>query len=68
MEVIMRLRVISDGTVKGTHLETEDGEEIEGVVSLVWEIDAHGGPEISFTRVSLLGVSADLIGEIEEEL
>ena len=64
----MRLRIISDGTVGGTHLEAEDGEKIEGVVSLSWEISAHSGPEISFTRVSLIGVSADLVGEIEEEL
>ena len=64
----MKLRIISDGTVEGTHLETEDGEEIEGVVSLSWEISAHGGPKISFTRVSLIGVSADLAGGIREEL
>ena len=65
---MMKLRIVSDGTVEGTRLETEDGELIEGVISLQWSLDAHSGAKLSFTRVSLIGVSAEIVGKVIEQL
>jgi hypothetical protein len=34
----VRLRIVSDGTPRGTRVEDQDGREVWGVVGVVWSI------------------------------
>jgi hypothetical protein len=38
----MKIKIVSDGTHKNTHVLTEDGTEIEGVMSVAWSADGDG--------------------------
>jgi hypothetical protein len=53
----MKLRIVSDGFGNGTRLETEDGEQIEGVVKINWHADS--GRYLSTAEVELIGVAVD---------
>jgi hypothetical protein len=35
----MKLKIISDGTVAGTHVVNEKGEKLQGVEYICWEMD-----------------------------
>lgn len=61
----MKLKVISDGTVGGTKLVTDDEkqEAIEHVTSIHWSIKANG---FAYLYVGIVNVPAELVGELVE--
>lgn len=54
----MKLRIVSDGTREGTRVETEDGEQVEGVQLLSWSFDCT--QETSEAMLHLWGTASDL--------
>jgi len=57
--MMIRLKIISDGTPAGTKIvDSRTGEEIEGVKSIVWSI-CHG--EFAVAKIELESCSAELI-------
>ncbi|HLG70580.1 MAG TPA: hypothetical protein VFE42_19215 [Chloroflexota bacterium] len=48
-----RLRLESDGTPAGTHIYTEDGQEIEGLQFITCEIQRAGQPPVTFAAAVL---------------
>ena len=58
MEGGVKLKIISDGTRRGTRVvNAETGEELEGVQSVCWSSDFDDGPSAEMT---VAGVAADL--------
>lgn len=57
----MKLKIDSDGTRHGTHVFTERGEALEGVVAVKWEIDAKIGKSVA--TIVIHDVPAVLYGE-----
>lgn len=61
-----KLRIISDGTPGGTRLVTEDGAEIENVVSVSWSVVAndvaHVDVEMSFVEIEAAGGRVQWLG------
>jgi hypothetical protein len=55
----MRLKIKSDGTGWGTTVCTEDGEPIDGVLSVVWEMATPQG--LSTAVIRLRDVPADIL-------
>ncbi len=39
----MRIKITSDGTIKNTRITNEDGEKIQGITSIVLNLDASKG-------------------------
>jgi hypothetical protein len=61
----MKVKIVSDGTTRGTQvLNAETGEQVEGVVGIVW-----WGPDFEDPAVAELRVEADveLIGKVRVE-
>lgn len=57
----MKLRITSDGTRAGTHLSTLDGEKIENVLLVSWNLSVED--DMSIAMVELLGVPCEIITE-----
>jgi hypothetical protein len=57
-----RLRIISDGTPRGTRVETEGGTLIKGVQSVHWHLELDGMATVS---IGVLAVAADVVGLVE---
>jgi hypothetical protein len=66
----MRLRIVSDGNSATTHVYTDTGHRIEGIVSVVWSC-ATPGPDtpagLSIATITLKKVCVDIIGEHDPE-
>ena len=58
----MKLKIVSDGTSKGTHVLTEDGKEIEMVKDISWTCSA---PGIATISLRLLKVPVEIEGHLE---
>jgi hypothetical protein len=58
----MKLKIVSDGTPTGTRLLTEDGNYIEGVRSIHWEI---GVDKVASAIVDIVLVPAEL--EVDDQ-
>lgn len=60
----MRLKIISDGTLKGTQVvDTETGKRLEGVHYISWEIDADGEAHV---HLGLDKISVEMEGVLEK--
>ena len=57
----MKLKIVSDGTLKGSHVLTEDGQEIEMVQAVTWTLDARNDYSALVT-LALLKVPVELEG------
>lgn len=57
----MRLKIQSDGSPHTTHVMTEDGAEISGIIKIEWELDVH---HTATARFTIKGVPIDFEGEI----
>jgi hypothetical protein len=57
-EEARRLRIISDGTTRGTRVETEDGELVAGVVEVAWQ---HRAGKMPQAKLSVLGADFHII-------
>ena len=55
------VRIVSDGTVGGTHVYDCDGKEIEGITSISWEIDVLSTFGVAKIEIPL--ASVDIIGD-----
>lgn len=60
----MRLRIKSDGYPASTRVETEDGQAIEGVTRVAWEID---GDTMAIVHLRVVGVALDVVGHLANE-
>lgn len=60
----MRLKIISDGTAKGTWVVSLDGKPIEDITSVTWSISGNGE---SRATVELTNVPVELVGETAED-
>jgi len=61
----MKLKIVSDGTSKGSHLLTEDGQEIEMVQAVTWTLDCRIS-KLATVTVTLLKVPVELEGYLEK--
>lgn len=64
------LRIVGDGTVAGTKVETESGEEIRGVISvkLILDAESHMPAEVTITlRRFLLDLKRTQAAEITSD-
>lgn len=43
----MRIKIVSDGTLPGSRVTDENGNEIENVRSVVWSISAERGVSVA---------------------
>ena len=60
---MIRLKIISDGRVRGTKVvNAETGEALEGVVSLRWEIDA--ATNECRCELTMIGLEAELLADM----
>lgn len=57
----MKLKIDSDGTVGGTQVLTQDGERIEGITHIRWEITAVHGK--SRATIELREVPVQVLGD-----
>lgn len=58
----MRLRIVSDGTGLGTHVETEDGDRLENVTDIQWRVSANDEAARAVITFAA-AVEVDVIGE-----
>ena len=58
----MKLRIVSDGTHGGTHVHDETGQELRGVISIEWWLEAPGNAR---AKIVLRDVPATLTTEAE---
>jgi len=58
----MKLKIVSDGTSRGSRVLTEDGKEIEGVESATWTCHA---PGVATATLTLRKVPVELEGYLE---
>lgn len=56
----MKLKLISDGTAKGTSVVDEEGREVENIESITWVADR--GEKESRLLITVKGVSAEALG------
>jgi hypothetical protein len=64
--VIMKAKIISDGTLQGTHVFGTDGEELKLPISkITWEIEAAGCASKAAIEVQLIDIEA--IGTIRKD-
>ncbi len=62
----MRVKIISDGTARGTRVVNADtGEAIGGVVGIHWHLTVKG--VIADVTLDLLKVPVELKGEVKED-
>lgn len=59
-----RVRIISDGTPRGTRVETEDGTLIKGVQSVRWHLEIDG---LARASIDVLAVALDVVGLVEAD-
>ena len=57
----MKLKVVSDGTVIGTKVVAENGEEIDGVISVNWEVAAAGNAPVPFVTLRMINTPVEII-------
>lgn len=58
----MKLKIISEGTAGTTKVvNAETGEELENVVAVMWEANAHKGPDAA-CQISLMKVQLECLG------
>jgi len=60
----MKLKIVSDGTSKGSYLFTEDGKEIEMVQAVTWTLNCKSSL-FATVIVTLLKVPVELEGYLE---
>lgn len=59
----MKLRIVGDGTRKGTRVENAaTGEVLEGVLSATWEMDAYAGNNNAYVVLRVEKVHLDVVG------
>lgn len=59
----MKIKIVSDGTPKGTRVNNaETGELLTGVLAVEWAITSHGG---AIAKLTLRDVEVKLIGQVE---
>jgi hypothetical protein len=61
----MRLKIISDGTVFGTRVETEDGQLLEHMVEVRWQ---HTAGRIPRAHLCVLDAQVEVEGELKAML
>lgn len=62
----MRLKIVSDGTRKGTHVvDAKTGEELQDITDLQWNIKADS--YMSRAVITILRPTVDVTGEAEDE-
>lgn len=57
----MKLKIVSDGTRAGTKLTTLDGESIENVLLVSWNLSTED--ELAIAMVEIIGVPCEIITE-----
>jgi hypothetical protein len=61
----MKLKIISNGQAIGTKIINADtGEEIEGIVSVKWQIDGPG--ELSKMELQFINIPVEVEGIVED--
>ncbi len=55
----MKIKIVSDGTVTGTHIYDENGKEIEGVTSVSWKIDVSSKQGIAILEIPFAGADVN---------
>lgn len=63
VECTVVLRLVSDGSVNGTRIETSDGKRVSGVERIGWELDS-GYPGYAHVTLTFLAARVKLSGEI----
>lgn len=53
------LRIVSDGTVHGTNVFTDEGDRLERVTRVAWEIDARDGDRYAKAHIEVHGIEID---------
>jgi hypothetical protein len=61
----MEIRIISDGTGRGTRVKTEDGQMVHGVQKVTWSID--GPSELARAVLTFDRVKVDVHGTANDE-
>ena len=56
----MKLRIVSDGTVAGTRVETEDGQAVAGVQYISYNVGVDQIPE---ALIAISGISCELVAD-----
>lgn len=60
----MKIKIISDGTRQGTRIvNAKTGEEIEGVVSVEWDMSVRYGDFESQLTLEIANVQLELVGD-----
>lgn len=59
-----KVRITSDGTPSGTVVHTEDGVELDGIVSVSWRVDARG---LARAVVEFINVEAELAAAVSTD-
>jgi hypothetical protein len=58
----VKLKIISDGTAHGTRIVNADtGEEVEGVVSVFWEVSTDD--ELAYAELKFLALPVEVVGD-----
>lgn len=57
----VKLKLVSDGTARGTSVVTEDGREVEGIESVTWCIDRRD--KVARLVLTVLGCDAEAVAE-----
>jgi len=57
----MKLKIVSDGTRAGTKLTTLDGEPVENVLLVSWNLSTED--ELAIAMVEIIGVPCEIITE-----
>lgn len=55
------IRIVSDGTIHGTHVYDRDGRELTSVTRVEWEIDVASG--VARAQIDLIAVELDVAAE-----
>ncbi len=60
----MKIKIISDGTSKGTTVVNSDtGEIVNGVTKVEWGIEING---VSWAKMDFVNVSVEIVGGVDD--
>ena len=62
----MNIRIVSDGTIPGTHVYDRDGKEIQGITSVSWKMDVDSKTSVAILEIPFATV--DIVADSVEEL
>ncbi len=65
-EVLPNIRIVSDGTLPGTSVQTMDGQEIGFVRSIKWEMSVDD--MVATVTVEFVKIPVELVGEAKIKL